>query len=201
MAGNKAVDPSLGNQAALNSSNQGVQLAILIVAMFLSVIVGYCIRGRRSRNAAAAAPAALNENVVPFEDQSTRKKFVDEHLSSTEWTSSSGSSSEKDEGTVENGDEEQGATSAPECPVCLAPFENGDKIASSSNPECPHIFHHDCVYKWLLKKKECPMCRSTFLKEEHEDEGQGYTFVSTLENASAFPRDATSTAVELEASA
>ncbi|CAB9521247.1 H2 finger protein [Seminavis robusta] len=75
-----------------------------------------------------------------------------------------------------------------DCPVCLAPLQKGDDVAASDNDKCPHIFHRECVYMWLLRKTDCPMCRHTFLKgpeEEEEDvEQQQSTSNNTEQNSS-----------------
>lgn len=49
------------------------------------------------------------------------------------------------------------------CPICLEPYQTGDEIAWSSNKECPHAFHLDCIIKWLMDNTKCPMCRSKYL--------------------------------------
>jgi len=41
------------------------------------------------------------------------------------------------------------------CSICLEPFES-----EVSQAPCGHVFHKECIQKWLLhKKKECPNCR------------------------------------------
>jgi hypothetical protein len=43
------------------------------------------------------------------------------------------------------------------CAVCLENFFHGDKIISSSNDECPHVFHETCI----LSSMVLPMVRKT----------------------------------------
>lgn len=68
------------------------------------------------------------------------------------------------------------------CAICLEKYSIGDKVTFSANPECTHVFHRECIGRWLmstLKKKaskigsqeppntlalECPMCRQDFIE-------------------------------------
>jgi len=36
------------------------------------------------------------------------------------------------------------------CAICLSPFENEDRIAWSSNTNCAHVYHHECISDWLM---------------------------------------------------
>lgn len=43
------------------------------------------------------------------------------------------------------------------CLVCLEQFDVSDKV--SLLPECQHLFHTECVSKWLLERdRSCPVC-------------------------------------------
>lgn len=55
------------------------------------------------------------------------------------------------------------------CAICLAPYEIGDEICWSQNPQCDHCYHHECIEHWLYKHEECPMCRSIYIPAEEED--------------------------------
>lgn len=45
-----------------------------------------------------------------------------------------------------------------ECAICLEDFQDGQFCQVF--PICKHIFHSNCIDKWLMKKSTCPCCRS-----------------------------------------
>eukprot|EP00930_Biecheleria_cincta_P007962 TRINITY_DN109297_c0_g1_i1.p1 TRINITY_DN109297_c0_g1~~TRINITY_DN109297_c0_g1_i1.p1 ORF type:complete len:130 (-),score=21.03 TRINITY_DN109297_c0_g1_i1:135-524(-) len=45
-----------------------------------------------------------------------------------------------------------------QCTVCLEDFVVGH---SQTVLPCSHVFHPDCVRRWLCQKNECPTCRHT----------------------------------------
>ncbi|KAL3795141.1 hypothetical protein HJC23_007369 [Cyclotella cryptica] len=75
------------------------------------------------------------------------------------------------------------------CAVCLTEYEVSERVCWSSNTECTHVFHEDCIVQWLVssgrtKSKrqwfpdnpserrlmcyelECPCCRQEFISKE-----------------------------------
>jgi len=69
------------------------------------------------------------------------------------------------------------------CPICLEDYEEGDKLRYL---QCKHHFHLECVDKWLLSNKSCPVCKRNVddkdddipewggeRREEGEGEGEG----------------------------
>ncbi len=87
------------------------------------------------------------------------------------------------------------------CAVCLSQFLANEKISWSSNADCSHVFHHECLLRWFQAEgrktqkkqlqlrpnmseeealdllfqfpKPCPCCRRTFCIEIEEDQGDG----------------------------
>jgi len=64
------------------------------------------------------------------------------------------------------------------CTICLLPIEEVNGSGSGSGDiaqlPCKHVFHHDCISKWLLKRRcTCPLCgvstSPTAAPEENED--------------------------------
>jgi hypothetical protein len=79
------------------------------------------------------------------------------------------------------------------CAVCLMEYEISERVCWSSNSECTHVFHEDCIVHWLVssgrtKSKrqwfpenpserrlmcydlECPCCRQAFISTEAREE-------------------------------
>ena len=52
---------------------------------------------------------------------------------------------------------------APCCAICLERFKNGEDICCAQNQDCPHEFHLECLFPWLLKSQDCPCCRRDYL--------------------------------------
>lgn len=51
------------------------------------------------------------------------------------------------------------------CAVCLSEFEKGVDILQL--PRCNHVFHRECVHKWLdHQQTTCPMCRCSLVSDD-----------------------------------
>lgn len=44
-----------------------------------------------------------------------------------------------------------------ECVVCMEDMKVGEEVRRL---QCMHMFHADCVDKWLHTNKQCPICRT-----------------------------------------
>jgi hypothetical protein len=44
---------------------------------------------------------------------------------------------------------------AEDCAICL-----GGEEGSGAKLPCGHIFHYDCLSKWVAKQATCPLCRA-----------------------------------------
>lgn len=55
------------------------------------------------------------------------------------------------------------------CPICWEPYQVGQKVCWSPNKRCNHTFHADCMITWLMKKNDCPMCRSDYLRVDRRN--------------------------------
>jgi len=48
------------------------------------------------------------------------------------------------------------------CAICILKFKGFDIIKELS---CNHIFHKNCIFKWLKKSNLCPLCKHDFTDE------------------------------------
>lgn len=49
------------------------------------------------------------------------------------------------------------------CAICIAEYTVGETVVWSTNNNCPHAYHENCILTWLARgKKRCPICRKTF---------------------------------------
>ena len=45
---------------------------------------------------------------------------------------------------------------APSCCICLAPMKINQEVTLL---KCQHLFHYNCLDKWVENKEVCPFCR------------------------------------------
>ncbi|CAI8585084.1 unnamed protein product [Vicia faba] len=48
------------------------------------------------------------------------------------------------------------------CLICFQDFENGELVRIL--PKCCHIYHLECIDKWLVQQGSCPICRTYILQ-------------------------------------
>ncbi|WVZ79947.1 hypothetical protein U9M48_027469, partial [Paspalum notatum var. saurae] len=53
---------------------------------------------------------------------------------------------------------QHGAAAACECAVCLGAVQDGEMVRRL--PVCMHVYHADCIDRWLAAHRTCPLCRS-----------------------------------------
>ncbi|KAL3768505.1 hypothetical protein ACHAW5_002462 [Stephanodiscus triporus] len=60
------------------------------------------------------------------------------------------------------------STYGEECNICLGAFQVGDHAAWSTtrrgedDAACGHVFHEECITRWLLVRDRCPICRESY---------------------------------------
>lgn len=50
------------------------------------------------------------------------------------------------------------------CPICLNEFQDNEKEVVVAHKPCGNAFHKECLVKWLVNQKICPMCRGSVLE-------------------------------------
>ncbi|CAN6163823.1 unnamed protein product [Urochloa humidicola] len=58
-------------------------------------------------------------------------------------------------------DEHGGTAAARECAVCLGAVQEGEMVRRL--PACSHVYHVECIDRWLAAHRTCPLCRSELL--------------------------------------
>ena len=56
------------------------------------------------------------------------------------------------------------------CTICLNEFIKGDFISIT---KCNHVFHHNCIKKWLTKNyvdPKCPNCNAQVISQDNQDQ-------------------------------
>lgn len=54
------------------------------------------------------------------------------------------------------------------CAICLAHFQSRDRVSEACNPYCQHVFHEQCIIRWLGKCRRCPVCRQPYLSKDRD---------------------------------
>jgi len=60
------------------------------------------------------------------------------------------------------------------CAVCLQEFEDGERVAWSANSDCSHVFHEDCIVRWLVSLGRTKAKTQRFSDEPTESQLLGY---------------------------
>jgi hypothetical protein len=50
---------------------------------------------------------------------------------------------------------------APECAICMDEFRMDDNLPLLQMPGCDHVFHSQCLRKWIDRNSTCPLCRTS----------------------------------------
>jgi hypothetical protein len=53
------------------------------------------------------------------------------------------------------------------CTICYCEFEELEKVMEL---KCKHLYHEECIVKWLEKNPKCPVCKQSQTDREMEIE-------------------------------
>lgn len=106
----------------------------------------------------------IKEHLKVYAYSAGEKATVDESMDDIDIEAQEGKK-EGSHSTEPTGMENDEACKA-ECAVCLCPFESGQMVCDANNASCIHSFHETCMMAWLLKHRECPICRQNYLDIE-----------------------------------
>lgn len=71
---------------------------------------------------------------------------------------------------MEDGDDED---NEPTCAICLGNLAAQHKIRELVN--CAHVFHVECIDKWVDSGQvSCPLCRADLLPEKEDDKWRSF---------------------------
>ena len=105
----------------------------------------------RSSDFSSRSDSDLLENPIPLKNVVSGKSSKTDTSSNKEDTSSNISYYSYEEMSIASEESEI-------CAICLTPYYEGDIRIFSKR--CPHAFHKDCLFEWLVKgHDECPCCR------------------------------------------
>lgn len=61
-----------------------------------------------------------------------------------------------------------------ECPICIDKFSPDKEIYKSDI--CPHMYHKECIERWVEQKPNCPKCRAEFAPITNVPTSLAFTF-------------------------
>lgn len=151
----------------------GMLAVVVMTFMFIScLIVCYYLSKAEERHRLERTEEGTIENVTK------RKAYIEEVLEVMEWANDSSHPSRIDNGSADKTEEVEtepevvpsrhgsiASSQRPCCAICLGNFEKSELLSRSKKGSCEHVFHTECVTKWLMKHNDCPICRTRYLVE------------------------------------
>ncbi|KAJ9550311.1 hypothetical protein OSB04_014356 [Centaurea solstitialis] len=124
-----------------------ISLSVVVVVVTMLHVYARCILRRQARRRAAIRDIGLITRI--HSDEPPKRGLESSVITSLPILVYKGL---ENHGRVdETGPESQ------ECAVCLNMFEDGQMIRVL--PNCNHLFHAECIDKWLGSRSTCPICR------------------------------------------
>ncbi|XP_040381104.1 RING-H2 finger protein ATL39-like [Oryza brachyantha] len=126
-----------------------VFMSIFLSTFLLSMVLAvYCCRLCRDRvrsdDDERARGGGSRSGVCPFPVEALPAAFA-----------YAGGNSDDDRRTTTHGG---GGGGGRECAVCLGAVLDGEMVRRL--PACEHVYHAECIDRWLAAHRTCPLCRS-----------------------------------------
>ena len=114
------------------------------------------------------APTTIITALTSYSKEGTEKNVANHNVTDNDndaglSSPSPTSQAEELEDCVLNPGSEDEDDPKPSCSICMERFKVGDNISLSPVEGCHHVFHHDCIREWLLRRTGCPCCRVIML--------------------------------------
>ena len=70
------------------------------------------------------------------------------------------------------------------CPICLCGYKKGDTLVVAKH--CTHMYHKDCIFEWLDKRTDCPVCRKDMVTASEKVAMRRATLLETSRTTYSF---------------
>lgn len=147
--------PTAAPTAVGEPTNNTAILPILALVAVLLVITLFSIVPMRRNSTQVANQSDEEEEAADPEALKKRNHLIEESLTPKEVVGHKKCS---------NFSCDERRTPVLDCQICMEEFKVGERVALSMN--CDHVYHFECIRRWLLKKEDCPYCRQSMLTME-----------------------------------
>ncbi|KAG2712500.1 hypothetical protein I3760_04G129400 [Carya illinoinensis] len=148
-----------------------VSLLVVIVLFIALNIYATCVLRRQARHRAALLQLGLTVTHARSGEQQPRRGLDPEVIASLPVFVFN----QRDVEMID------ASSTATECTVCLSTLESEDMARLL--PNCKHIFHAECIDKWLSSHSTCPICRCEAMPEVHPESREAPASPAGLETA------------------
>ena len=170
--------PTMAPMESSEGGWQGARVTLLVAVLgvlLLRILVGFaCARRRGGREARERTERSETEREEIVEE-------IQRKLKTVKWSDMPASADTSVASSDSDTDEERSVGSCIEndplhsCSICFGKFDKEELVCQSNDPDCPHIYHKECMEEWLMKNDQCPICRRPYLSpksttEENEEE-------------------------------
>ena len=147
-------------------------MAVIVVLVAVRVLFAYICDGRRQRR------EEQETSEMEQRENEKRARSIQKNLRCVKWSQVSSSELPTNERPDNTTDVDHSFSSSAEsedsfhnCSICFLRYDPHTLVCQSNDPNCPHVFHKECMESWLLKHDLCPICRRPYLSvDETKDQ-------------------------------